>query len=273
MSSQEPPASVLLNRSEASWYFFQNNSVGGPSSLDHILRLNQHGHDGKETLICRTDFKKWYPLREISHLVKAHEEFERTNAEDVRQFRSMASRHLEILEHIKDQTHVRPSIQIEEHTHAELDKKPQEAASQPITNLAPARYSHYLLRGRLRLGELKNSFVCAWIMMPLTFGVYWFFFLKRSFAELSWHAHNSFDPKERVRFLGMSLIPVVHIWYAFRLAKLMREAEQQNSYRKTKPLWVACLAIVPPLAVFHLQRRMNYHWRLHVKHFNATLSI
>lgn len=272
MSSQEPPASVLLNRSEANWYFFQNSSVGGPSTLDHILRLNQQGHDGKETLICRTDFKKWYPLREISHLVKAHEEFGQSQAEDLRQFRSVASRHLETLEQLQKQTRVTPSMEVEEHTHAELEKKPEEAIRSTI-NLAPARYSHYLLRGRLRLGELKNSFACAWIMMPMTLGIYWFFFLRRSFAELSWHAHNSFLPKERIRFLGMSLIPVLHIWYAFRLAKLMRETEQQNSYRKTKPLWVACLAIVPPLAVFHLQRRMNYHWRLHVNHFNTTLNI
>lgn len=266
MSSHEPPASVLLDRTNANWYFFQNSSVGGPSSLEQILRLSQQGHDGRETLICRTDFKKWYPLREISHLVKAHEDFGRDTAEEVRQFRSVTTRHIETLEHLHQKTE---KLEVRSIPDAHLDMESTQALL-PTVNVTPVRYSHYLLRGRLRLGEIRNSFFAAWFFMPITFGLYWFFWMKRSFADLTWHAHNSFETK-KMRAFWLSVFPGLHIWFCYRLAKLLREAEEQNSYHKTRPLWVAFLSIIPPLAVFHLQRKMNYHWRLHVEHFNAQL--
>lgn len=265
MSSHEPPASVLLDRIHANWYFFQNSSVGGPSSLEQVLRLSQQGHDGRDTLICRTDFKKWYPLREISHLVKAQEDFGRDTAEEVRQFRSVTTRHMETLEHLHNQTEKYVPVATETQHRAEI-----EPVLQPSINVTPVRYSHYLLRGRLRLGEVRNSFLCAWLLMPLTLGLYWYFWLKRSLADLAWHADNSFETRKMRTWL--SIIPGLHIWYCYRLAHLLREAEVQNSYRKTKPLWVAFLSLIPPLAVFHLQRKMNYHWRFHVEHFNSQLN-
>jgi hypothetical protein len=126
-------------------------------------------------------------------------------------------------------------------------------------------FNYVVLRGRLRLGELRSPFVSAMIFGLFTFGIYWIYWYRACVRELSWHMYNDFKIKGYPPSI-FSLIPVAHMMMIYYLAELMRNAESQNQYRRTSPLLASVLALFPPFAILYLQSALNHHWRLHVQH-------
>jgi hypothetical protein len=121
-------------------------------------------------------------------------------------------------------------------------------------------------KGRERLGALRNEFLICLVWLPVTLGLYWFWWLKKGFQELLWHSFRRYDYKTFLPPLGLSLIYGVHFVFVYKLSKLLLFVEKQNGYRRTSPKMATILALVPPLAMCYLQSRLNDHWRKHVVH-------
>lgn len=124
---------------------------------------------------------------------------------------------------------------------------------------------YLLVASRLRLGQQRRPFVAGFIYTPLSIGMYWWSWMTRASEELTWHLSGS----SRVNFvlpMWMAMIPGVHLYFAWMLARLMSEVEIQNGYKTISPGLATILAIVPPFYMLSLQSAMNRHWRLHVYH-------
>jgi hypothetical protein len=126
------------------------------------------------------------------------------------------------------------------------------------------RDKYLFIKGRHRLGTMRNSAALALVWLPITLGLWWVVWLKKGFQELLWHSFGRFDYDKFLPPLGLSLIFGAHFLYVKRLALLLSHAEKQNGYTKTSPRLAIALAVVPPFAAVYLQRRLNDHWRLHV---------
>jgi len=145
----------------------------------------------------------------------------------------------------------------------------QPAVSHRTPSAAEARnllvQEYATLRGRLRLGEARSPWLVGFGLFPVSIGAYWGIWFTDATREVSWHLNNSSD------LTGMpapsfAWIPLVHIYMAWCLAKMVREMERQNGYSNTSPALAAMFALIPPFAMIYLQECMNQHWWLHVRH-------
>lgn len=123
---------------------------------------------------------------------------------------------------------------------------------------------YFMARNRLRLGKIRNPWMSAFVGAPLSLGVYWGVWLSQLAKEITWHTKQA---NENTKALGiLAMIPLVHFYAVFQLAKRLREMEMQNRYASVSP-FVACLfGIIPPFALAYLQDAANRHWLLHVKY-------
>lgn len=124
-----------------------------------------------------------------------------------------------------------------------------------------ARY--LLVASRLRLGKVRNSWLAAFVLTPLTLLGYWASWLGRANEEVMWHVTGS----SRIHFplpLWFSFIPGVHLIFAWKLASMISQMERQNGYNTVSPVAATLLALLPPLYIHHIQSALNRHWRLHV---------
>lgn len=123
---------------------------------------------------------------------------------------------------------------------------------------------YFLARGRLRLGKLRNPWLTAFVGLPLTLFTYLAFWYGEIAREVSFHSRS--DGKSPLPPGFLALVPGVHFYMIFRLAKLVEDMEAQNKYRSVSA-WVATLfAVFPPFALAYLQDAANRHWLLHTKH-------
>lgn len=150
-------------------------------------------------------------------------------------------------------------------TQVAQDKAP---AHSKKSNLSPRQMlmqEYLLLRGRLRLGEMRSPLANAFLLGPLTLFLNWGFWFKDLAREMVWHVRGT--PKaEGMPPLVFAWVPVLHIYMTWRLAQLLREAEVQNGYKATSPMAAALFALIPPMAMAYLQDAANQHWKLHVRH-------
>ena len=144
-------------------------------------------------------------------------------------------------------------------------KMPFTSQSAPEQRTNSFEDQYLLVASRLRLGQQRSPFVSGFIYTLLTLGGYWGSWMARSSEELTWHLSGS----SRVNFvlpMWMSLIPGVHLYFAWMLARLVSEVEIQNGYKTISPAAATILAMVPPFYMLSIQSAMNRHWRLHVYH-------
>ena len=131
--------------------------------------------------------------------------------------------------------------------------------------------TYFVLKGRLRLGRIRSGSLQAFLFLPLTLGLYGYFWARSVASELLWHMHKRFDPPHgTLPPFFTAVVPGFHIYFAYCLASLIRAAEKQNGYTRTSPALAAFLSILPPLALFYLQTSLNRHWAMHVASFSDT---
>lgn len=148
---------------------------------------------------------------------------------------------------------------------ASAQQSPVSPPSSSYARVATFEDQYLLVASRLRLGQQRSPFVSGFIYSLLTLGVYWGSWMSRSSEELTWHLSGS----SRVNFvlpMWMALIPGVHLYFAWMLARLASEVEMQNGYKTVSPAFATILAVIPPFYMLSLQSAMNRHWRLHVYH-------
>lgn len=168
--------------------------------------------------------------------------------------------------------HQRKQLQKEERRKQQASAKKTMSVStkMPLPTAERQRVSAFedqylLVASRLRLGRQRSPFVSGFIYTPLTLGGYWGSWVDRVSEELTWHLSGS----SRVNFvlpMWMALIPGVHLYFAWMLARLLSEVEMQNGYRTISPAFAVFLALIPPFYMLSIQSAMNRHWRLHVYH-------
>jgi hypothetical protein len=126
-------------------------------------------------------------------------------------------------------------------------------------------YFHMLLRGRLQLGKVVSASRLCLMTIPLTFGVGWWLWFERAANEALFHL-GSLQPSASInKHKWMRLIPGLHIFCIYSLAKLIRQMETLDEYRRTSPLLAALLAVQPSFAAGYLQSSLNHHWIQHVE--------
>ena len=282
------------------WYIFANGKVEGPLPADQVLAQRFARPNPDKCLVSRNGFSRWYPLDQLSQLLHATEQQDAVTRQEIRQLEELVSNKMEKLsaqaptgssvaaelsaklqKKRVETTLTQMTLQsVADRTTATLAKTPM---AQPLAAPKPApqatsiypqavpsigsdpKYDYYILRGRLRLGQNRNPFVHGILLMVLTAGLYFPFWLMRSVRELSWHADNTFRPSGRLAML-LSFIPVLHLVAVVHCANVLRRAEEQNRYRATNAWLALFLGIFPPFAMMYLQSKINHHWRLHVKH-------
>ena len=126
------------------------------------------------------------------------------------------------------------------------------------------RQEFVLLRGRLRLGELRNPWLTGMFAVPLTLGVVWALWCRDLAREVAWHVRN--QATSPLPPAVLALIPGVHFYMIYKLTKLVIEMEAQNKYRSVSVFAALIFGIFPPFALAYLQDAANRHWMLHVRH-------
>ena len=149
-------------------------------------------------------------------------------------------------------------------TFREPISRPQ-SSGQKLTAKQALLQEYLMLRGRLRLGEMRSPLMSAFILTPISLFLYWGVWYRDLTRELVWHTRNNVD-KNSVPSTWLAWVPIIHIFMAYNLANLVREAEVQNGYKAISPLFAALFAVIPPLSMAYIQDSANQHWRLHVKH-------
>jgi hypothetical protein len=125
---------------------------------------------------------------------------------------------------------------------------------------------YFLQRGRMRLGKIRQAWLVGFVGMPLSLGVYWFVWFRDMAHELAFHIQNEKEAGTKMPPAIFALVPFVHVFMVFRLAKLLRNMEEQNKYRSVSPKIAALFSLIPPFAMTYLQDAANRHWLLHAKH-------
>lgn len=156
-----------------------------------------------------------------------------------------------------------------DHKSSNIEKRRSEAklAASEVRNFTPSKensfsYYHMILRGRLRLGDIKKpsgelfkSLLCLGLNTP--------FYITSAKREVMWHI----DPANKVNssfFKSLlMLIPILNLVFYKNLANDIIEMEKQNNYKSVSVAVTLLLSLVPPFANFYLQKKINNHWRLH----------
>lgn len=254
----------------AQWFVYQDEQISGPIGIDDILKAEATDRAGKDVYVCRTDFKKWYPLRDLTHLLHAQRAFNQESAQEQASFQKEFETHLQSLRHIGQrfagqeyQVFATPEPDTSTTTTTEAPK-----LAQPIIGRIEQRYYHYyLLKNRLRLGQLRHALICA-LWWPLTLGWYWVTWMKTCYREITWHNQATYAAAPKS--LNWSWIPILHFWFLWRLVQVIYQAEPTAKKRCINRFVAMICGMIPPLAICYVQWSLNRHWRQHVRDFNTA---
>lgn len=158
----------------------------------------------------------------------------------------------------------------------EVKSKPHEAevrhdaaleASNKLRNFKPSKqnafaYNHMILRGKLRLGDIKTA-TSELLFGTLCAGLNAGFFISRAFGEATWHMNPAANHKTSKLVILLSMIPVLNLIFYKRLADKIQQMELQNNYHSISVPGAVILGLCPPLANAYLQSKLNKHWKLH----------
>jgi len=126
---------------------------------------------------------------------------------------------------------------------------------------------YFFIRGRLRLGKIRNPWATAFFGLPLSFGLLWPFWMGSLLKEIFYHSANRVSFPKSIVVMGF--VPGLHFYGIYRLAQLVREMEMQNKYKSVSPILAAAFAVFPPFALAYLQDAANRHWLLHARHVGS----
>lgn len=123
---------------------------------------------------------------------------------------------------------------------------------------------YFFVRGRMRLGKIRNPWASVFFGVPITLGLMLPFWMNSLLKEIFYHSANNHKVPRWIVPVGM--IPVLHLFAVHRLACLVREMELQNRYKSISPLLATAFGVFPPFAMAYLQDAANRHWLLHARH-------
>jgi len=283
--SQVPLANPLMSREIAStwpdgWYLYENGKLNGPLTASDAFALPPETEGGVQRLVSRKGFTQWYPLSDLAQIFQLTAGMEKKLESATKATKAAKATMIAPKPSVRTKS-VGPrsaSAQVASglsETSA-LRKAVSESAAQSAAPASPVPKTtakkaivqeYYLARSRLRLGQLRNPWATAVGSMPLTLGSYWAFWYASTQREIEFHTQGAVAaPKWLKTGAAMSLLPIVNIWFTYKLAAKVREMESQNKYGHISPALAAVMAILPPLALGYLQSALNRHWLLHAKH-------
>lgn len=265
------------------WYIYENGKVDGPFAAEDAFKLDAETIDGKPRLISRKGFSQWYALKDLSEIFKMTDQMGRRAQVEMLQSEAKLQSGS-----VKPVIPPAPVVAQAQKKAASLAKpvapttsvetpsvfpasEQQRIPTQKSRRIQPAAVDkaelmqgYFLARGRLRLGKLRNPWMSAFVGLPLSLFTYFAFWYGELGREVAFHARS--DGKSPLPPAFLSIVPGVHFYMIYRLAKLMTEMEAQNKYRSVSP-WVATIfGLFPPFALAYLQDAANRHWLLHTKH-------
>jgi hypothetical protein len=145
------------------------------------------------------------------------------------------------------------------------ERPPQsDKVGRPLSTSAKLQQEYFFLRGRLRLGKIRNPWITSFFTLPLTLGILWGRWYGEVSREVAYHAENAGNSPLPPTW--MAYVPILHIWVILKLARAISAMEAQNRYRSVSPAAAAMFALLPPFAMAYLQDALNRHWMLHVRH-------
>jgi hypothetical protein len=124
-------------------------------------------------------------------------------------------------------------------------------------------YRYMLLRGQLRLGKIVAAEKLCFFTIPLTLGLGLWFWFERAYNEVVYHLDELHVSGSRNKS-WLILVPGLHMFLFYRLAKLVLHMESKHQYYGVSPLLTFILSINPLFAAYYLQRALNRHWTLHL---------
>jgi hypothetical protein len=271
------------------WYLFDGAQVSGPHDINHLGQLKSVSPSPQKLLVTRQGYDTWYP---ISHLERWF-----TNSETDSLKREIAAFQMEVersaaalsgldtrsIRKVEQKQVVKSDNDVQRAKQHKPKNRPHQAA-QPARSPLPTNYypatqppivlnidpslptahNYMLLKGRLRLGDLRSPGLPAMLAAALTLGVWTAVWHGNLVREIFWHTENRVLKVNRLQSLLM-MLPFLACWSSYALAKNIRTMEMQNGYRSISPPLACVLGVLPPLAVFYIQSAANDHWLLHVK--------
>jgi len=277
------------------WFVFQDGRVDGPLSASEAFSLKFESADGKSKLVSRKGFSQWYPIKDLAEIYRITDAVsENFSTEQSRMEKTVEEASKTIVAFSNVGTKVQAgNISAKMQGKSEISSpvpsfveanavspstkesiftaKRDEKAIETSDKKTPKNSAHAtilqefaLVKEPLRLGKIRNPWLISFLAIPCTFGLSWGAWISSSFREVEFHRLET--NKSKFIFGVLALIPIVHIFVAYALAKKVKMMEQENKYSNTSPILAAVFAIVPPFSVAYLQDAINQHWITHVKY-------
>ena len=273
------------------WYVYEDGSLNGPLTAAETFNRAPVLASGKPLLVSRKGFSQWYPLRDLSeiYLASIGSVQQAPQVQPKVMAKKVGNQAVATLgREAKSPQIIAKSPQIIAKSPQVTFKRPQTAPQRPMsvpsesvlktstraTSAAAAAHAkkavlheYFLARTRLRLGQIRSPWMSGLVGVTLSIGVYWPIWFAAVQKEMLFHTHSVADSKKvNIWHAFLAVVPLLHLYLTYRLAKQVRAMEAQNKYQYTSPALAMALAIVPPLAVTYLQQALNRHWLLHAKH-------
>ena len=279
------------------WYVYDNGRVDGPFTADETFKMDLETASGKPRLVSRKGFSQWYALKDLSEIFRMTDQMGRRATAEMLQSEAQLKGHgakaetpapgpsqTKVAKPPKKPPSMATPVAEAPIAEAPVAEAPAPEVREPAVDASPTAVAtrkakplprkalskaelmqgYFLARGRLRLGKLRNPWVTAFVGLPLSLGVYWPVWYSEVAREAVHHSRNSNRSPLPPGVLAM--VPILHFFMIFKLAKLVSEMESQNRYRSVSPVIAAVFAIFPPFALAYLQDAVNRHWLLHTKH-------
>ncbi len=277
------------------WYVYENGKVEGPFAAEDAFKLEAETVDGKPRLVSRKGFSQWYALKDLSEIFKMTDQMGQKARSAMMQTEAQlqaatsvkpvippapvattAARKASSLvtpvspvsapapvaasSTVVSTPSIFPASEQQKHIPTQKAKRIQPTS----VDKAEMMQGYFLARARLRLGKLRNPWISAFVGLPLSLFTYFAFWYRDLGKEIAYHAKA--DGQSDLPPAFLAIVPGVHFYMIYRLAKLVTEMEAQNKYRSVSP-WVATVfGLFPPFALAYLQDAANRHWMLHTKH-------
>lgn len=281
------------------WYLKTDSGHSGPMDSVHLKELLVK--NGDNPLVCQRGFSRWYLASEVSAILERSLEWDKQAVEGFSAFQKTFLEGLSRLTPPNEKGQVVPQeIQtlaqspvlrpipdevaayrglvgsdLQEKDRA-LDLAQGPIATSELTEAAETLpedsgldfipempRDYFLFQGRLRLGKLRRPWLQT-LGTLITGGLTFPFWASKVRKEVFWHLGIDVY---RERFPGpLRFLPVLHVLNAGFLARDLRRMELQNGYKATSVSLAVALALIPPLYVLYVQKRLNRHWLSHVRH-------
>jgi len=280
------------------WYVYEDGSLNGPLTAAETFNRAPVLASGKPLLVSRKGFSQWYPLRDLSeiYLASIGSVQQAPQVQPKVMAKKVGSQAVPTLVHgAKSPQVIAKSPQVIAKSPQVTFKRPQVTFKRPLTapqhpmsvpsesvlktstratSAAAASHAkkavlqeYFLARTRLRLGQIRSPWMSGLAGVTLSIGIYWPIWFASVQKEMLFHTHSMADSKKvNIWHALLAVVPILHLYLTYRLAKQVRAMEAQNKYQYTSPALATALAIIPPLAVVYLQQALNRHWLLHAKH-------